>query len=200
MSDENSQFAPVTVEDEILRKGFLAVPMLMVDEKKVGPGAMVTYGVMYYYYVRYHGFPGQSVIAERLGISERCVRDHVAELKAAGYIDMIRQGLGKKSRLIFKTLYGRECMSPEESAPPSGSTVPTRQDQQDLRLYRIESLEEEEENTCADTCGAASSTAPADEDEQPSTEGKQRKLTPTQQSIQDAYNAFPLEGLSLIHI
>lgn len=86
---------PIDIEDLTMKKGFLQVPILLL-ERGVSLGAAATYAALHYYVqVRHTGYPGHEQCAEDFGQGARSIRRHLKELIDGGFIETFRQGPGQ---------------------------------------------------------------------------------------------------------
>jgi DNA-binding Lrp family transcriptional regulator len=76
----------------------------IVNDPKLSQGAKLCYGVLSdtIYSIRHSEghlhWPSQLVIAKRLGVQERQLRDYIKELKEAGKVRVVRVGLGENNQ------------------------------------------------------------------------------------------------------
>ena len=79
-----------------LRTGFVQLPSFILKDDKLSTGAKVTYAMFLDYAWNHDSvFPGQATLAKHIGVTERHVRNFIAELKRAGLLAVKRRGLGK---------------------------------------------------------------------------------------------------------
>jgi len=92
---KEKETGPIEVEDKILARGFLMVPMLLL-EHGVSLGAAVTYaGLLWYHNFKHTGYPGHERAAIDFHQTPRTIRRHLKELSDGGFIETFQQGLGK---------------------------------------------------------------------------------------------------------
>ena len=85
---------PIEVEDPTMRRGFLMVPLLLL-EQGVSLGAAATYaGLLWYVNVAHTGYPGHEQAAVDFHQTARTIRRHLKELVDGGFIETFRQGPG----------------------------------------------------------------------------------------------------------
>ena len=76
--------------------GYTQVPNAILASKRLSDSAKMAYALLLSYaWQDDFCFPGQVAMAERWGKSERSVRTALKDLEEAGYLKIIRQGLGK---------------------------------------------------------------------------------------------------------
>lgn len=200
VNETREEMAEIEVEDPILNAGFCPIPMVLVADENLSAGAMITYGVICFFHYRYHGFPGQRAISELTGVSLRSIREHISMLVEHGYIETVRCGMGKPSKIVVKSLHnkttltdprGRFCTT-ERQYLPINQEANRINGEAGVRPTYIS----ERDSDRNDRTPSASFDAVADSSAVEDGEKKARAMTPTQQAIQDAYEAFPLEGVA----
>lgn len=105
----------IIIEDTLLASGFVQVPASVFFDPILRDGAVRIYGALLWYAWRQGRAPEQLVMAEELGMGERTVRRHLAELEAAGYIRVEQLGLGRPNRYIIKSLNPALPQTPPEA-------------------------------------------------------------------------------------
>jgi hypothetical protein len=109
----------IIIEDALLAGGFVQVPALIFFDPALRDGPVRLYGALLWYAWKQGRAPEQSVMAEELGMGERTVRRHLAELEAAGYIRVEQLGLGRPNRYIIKSINSQETpQRPQEAQNP----------------------------------------------------------------------------------
>lgn len=84
------------IEDEALRRGFTSAPNYILDDTSVSLAARFTFIILLSFaWQEGSCFPGQTRLAQKLGVSRQMVNRYLTELKAKGFIDWRRRGLGK---------------------------------------------------------------------------------------------------------
>lgn len=112
----------IIVEDELLEAGFIQVPMLLVKDADLAAGAKLAYAMLLWYYWTQKRYPGDSQMAEDLGVTGRSIRNYLGELRGAGWIQIRERGLGKTtSYLLPKKAFQSER---KNSSSPSGKNLP----------------------------------------------------------------------------
>ncbi len=84
------------IEEETLRRGVTSAPNCILDDARVSIATRFTY-IILLSFAWQHGscFPGQTRLAQKLGVSRQMVNRYLTELRAKGFIDWQRRGLGK---------------------------------------------------------------------------------------------------------
>jgi hypothetical protein len=101
------ELSPIKIEDEVLAHGFIQIPVVVIFDPELSPGAKATYGALLWYCWRWGGAPSRSVMAEQLGGGLRTIERHFAELERLEYVSTVRLGLGKPNEYIIRSLQGR---------------------------------------------------------------------------------------------
>ena len=82
--------------DLLTTKGFTQVPNFLLQSKKLNAGDKITYAMLLSYaWQKDFCFPGQSTLADDLGMHETNVRKHLKALEASGLLTIIRRGQGR---------------------------------------------------------------------------------------------------------
>lgn len=90
------EHATIEVEDELLRRGFTAIPNLILGSDSLSSGAKLVYiGLLHYAWQDGQCFPGQARLGLFLGMHETTVRRHLRELEAEGLVVTTRRGLNR---------------------------------------------------------------------------------------------------------
>lgn len=87
--------------DKATRYGFTQVPNFVLISKDLSPGAKLAYSMLLRY--AWHldfSFPGQTKLAEDIGVGERSVRTYLNELEKAKFLEIVQRGRGKTN--IYK--------------------------------------------------------------------------------------------------
>jgi DNA-binding transcriptional regulator YhcF (GntR family) len=132
------------IENEALRKGFTVIPNYILRNPELSPGARLTYTLLLSYaWQEGSCFPGQKRLAADIGLKERMVRYYLTELKKAGFIEVIRRGLGKTNVYIIKDIKSpdRQYIAGQERQL---ITDPERQKIEKLKKLKIESAKAQE--------------------------------------------------------
>jgi hypothetical protein len=86
----------IVVLNEALKHGFAQIPRYILRFRKLSFGARLTYAVLLSYaWQEGSCFPGQSKMADDLGVTRKAVNSYLGELKKYKFIDWERRGLGK---------------------------------------------------------------------------------------------------------
>ena len=105
--DEETYQTPkpdIIIEDPLLKKGFIQLPLLILKNPTLSFGAKLTYALLLSYaWQNPSCFPGQSRLASDLGVSDRSIRQFLSEL-SPHYISIKRRGLGKSNTYLIKQL------------------------------------------------------------------------------------------------
>lgn len=89
--------------DALSSKGFTQVPNLVLESKKISPGAKLTYAMLLKYaWQNDFCFPGQERLAEDMGVGKRSVVTYIGELEDQKFIAVKRQGQGKSNIYTLK--------------------------------------------------------------------------------------------------
>ena len=89
--------------DALSSKGFTQVPNLVLESKKISPGAKLTYAMLLKYaWQNDYCFPGQERLAEDMGVGKRSVVTYIRELEDQKFIGVKRQGQGKSNIYTLK--------------------------------------------------------------------------------------------------
>ena len=93
MNDEN---APLRYRNPVDQRGFTMMMNIVLDDNTLSDQAKVTYLTLLDYARQDDAcFPGQTALAQRRGhTTDRTIRNHLAELSAAGLITVEQRGLG----------------------------------------------------------------------------------------------------------
>ena len=71
----------IIVEDGLLRRGFIQVPVLIWFDEDLSAGAKLFYGQLLWYSWRGLDYPGHEQAALDAGTSQRSIERHVAQLE-----------------------------------------------------------------------------------------------------------------------
>ena len=121
-----AELTEIEVEDDAFTHGFVQVPVAVVFDPDLSPGAKAVYGALLYYRWRLGGAPARTIIARHLGGGLRSIERYFHELESRSYISTVRLGLGKPSKCVIRSLQGRALpdmpnwhISPAKVARPS---------------------------------------------------------------------------------
>src|ERR1700675_3083479 len=82
--------------DALSERGFTMVPNHVLDNPIISVGAKLTYAMLLKYaWQNNYCFPGQERLAKDMGGGVRSVVRYIQELEGAGFVKVIRKGLGK---------------------------------------------------------------------------------------------------------
>ena len=94
----------IVIEDAALASGFVQVPVGIFFDADLKDGPVRVYGALLWYAWKCGRAPEQGIMAMELGMGERTVRRHLADLEAAGYIGIEQIGLGRANRYTIRSL------------------------------------------------------------------------------------------------
>ena len=81
------RFEQIVIENEMLKKGFAAVPYEILLDTRLSIGARIAYSILLRYaWQEGSCFPGQERMARDIGISTRHLRRALAELRTHEYV------------------------------------------------------------------------------------------------------------------
>jgi DNA-binding transcriptional ArsR family regulator len=82
--------------DVATAQGFTQVPNFLLKSKKLSSGDKMTFAMLLSYaWQNDFCFPGQTRLAEDLGLTDRSVRTHLKSLQTNGLLNIQRRGQGK---------------------------------------------------------------------------------------------------------
>jgi hypothetical protein len=82
--------------DALSQRGFTMVPNHVLDNARISVGAKLTYAMLLKYaWQNNFRLPGQEKLAKDMGGGVRSVVRYIQELEGAGFVKVIRRGLGK---------------------------------------------------------------------------------------------------------
>lgn len=81
----------ITCANQLLSKGFVQVPILVLQDKTLGAGAKLTYGLLLWFHWTGEGYPGHCEAAAAFGISRASLCRYLVELEDRGLVEK-RQG------------------------------------------------------------------------------------------------------------
>ena len=85
----------LTCDDDLLEKGFVQVPILVLQDPDLGAGAKLTYGLLLWYLWKGEDYPGHHEAAKDFGLSRASLCRYLSELGQRGLIQSMRPGLGE---------------------------------------------------------------------------------------------------------
>lgn len=111
----------VRCENDLLARGFVQVPVLVLQDHDLSAGAKLTYGALLWYLWRGGDYPGQVAMSEEFGMGERSVRRYLAELEDRGYLRHERPGLGQVNTYQILTPWAESPDRPNWPVRPAKS-------------------------------------------------------------------------------
>ena len=88
-------FDGITCDGELLHGGFLQVPLKIVLNPRLSPGAKLAYTMLLFYSWKKRPYPGHSAAAADFGIPSRSLKRYLAELITDCQVEVQRQGRGR---------------------------------------------------------------------------------------------------------
>ena len=85
----------ITCDNALLSRGFVQIPVLILQDADLQAGAKIVYGGLLWYKWRGLDYPGHAQAATDWGMSERSVCTFIGELSKRGLVEETRPGLGK---------------------------------------------------------------------------------------------------------
>ena len=85
----------IIIEDAVLAKGFVQIPIAFLQLPDLGAGAKLAYGILLWYGWKGRGYPGHEEAAAAFGIGESSLRRYLTQLEERGLIETIQAGLGQ---------------------------------------------------------------------------------------------------------
>lgn len=133
MTDERGE---IVFEDNILDAGFVQIPALVVFDPELSPGAKMTYAALLWYGWKFREFPGQTVMAQDIGATDRTIRRHLNELEKQEYIRVEQLGLGRTNRYVIRSLRERPVPDRTKMSGLAGHNCPVKPDKNVRSLER----------------------------------------------------------------
>ena len=100
--------------DNLSARGFTQIPNHVLEDTRLSFGARIVYAMLLRYaWSRNYCFPGQDTLAKDMGTTDRQIRNLLTELKALGYLEIKRRGLGKTNIYILNLRISRKGASPD---------------------------------------------------------------------------------------
>ena len=94
--EERVRNIEIASTDPVTQHGFTQVPNFLFKKTGLSMGATVVYAkFLSYAWNNNYCFPGQQTLADDLDVSRKSVNTWIAELEAAGLIEIKQRGLGK---------------------------------------------------------------------------------------------------------
>lgn len=95
----------VFIEDQVLARGFTQIPNTVTRNPKLSMQAKFVYGLLLSYaWQDPDSYPGLARLREDTGAKEDTIRKYIRELVDSGLLEVVRRGMGKTNRYIFKSL------------------------------------------------------------------------------------------------
>ncbi len=96
--------------DPLSAGGFTQVPNIILEHKKLTPGAKLTYAMLLRYaWEKNRCFPGQQTLATEMGVVKKSVIKYLKELSKSGYLESKRRGQGKTNIYILRCRIKQKC-------------------------------------------------------------------------------------------
>lgn len=93
--------------DAFSEKGFTQVPNAILRSKKISMGAKMAYaGLLSYAWQEDSCYPGQQRLADDIGVTRQTANEYLQELKAKGFVKIIRKGQGRPNVYELKVTRG----------------------------------------------------------------------------------------------
>lgn len=89
------EFDGVTCDGDLLEAGFIQVPIKILIDDRISPGAKLAYAALLYYNFRNRPYPGHRDCALDFSIPERSLKRYLRELVSAGHLQVLRRGRGQ---------------------------------------------------------------------------------------------------------
>lgn len=115
----------IRIGEELLKDGFVQLPVALVKWGRVPPGAKLAYAMLLWYGWRNGEYPGHEQMAYDLGVTERSIKNYMSQLQKAGLVDVERPGLGKTNSYYLPPLGERIFPSRgKEHSQQRGKSLP----------------------------------------------------------------------------
>lgn len=88
-------FEGITCDGELLHGGFLQVPLKILLNPRLSPGAKLAYQVLLFYAWKKRAYPGHAAAAEGFSLPQRSLERYLSELIADGQVQATRHGRGQ---------------------------------------------------------------------------------------------------------
>ena len=193
-----SNHSTSTFADPVFASGFALYPMVVLSDRSISNAAKVVYGHLLYLTFKGTGIPRQEDFCKDVGLSIRTLRNVYAELERRGYVSVKQVGLGKPNEITLHVLVeaGKTDRQKRTDAESHFSAGPIHK-AVDVETLDVDTLEPcssvvETQTSLDSPCTVVQGQFTACEADEKTISA--RPLTNTQQAIQDAFTAFPLEG------
>ena len=90
-----NEFEGVVCDGKILVGGFLQVPLKILLNPRLSPGARLAYQILLYYAWKNRPYPGHAAAAEGFGLPQRSLERYLSELITDGQVNVFRRGRGQ---------------------------------------------------------------------------------------------------------
>lgn len=90
-----NDFDGITCDGQILVGGFLQVPLKILLNPRLSPGAKLAYQILLYYNWKHRPYPGHAAVADAFHIPERSLKRYLAELISDCQVEVHRHGRGQ---------------------------------------------------------------------------------------------------------
>lgn len=87
MAKQTEEHGEITCANQLLSKGFVQIPIIILQDKSLGAGAKLTYGLLLWYHWKGFGYPGHYAAAEEFGIGRASLCRYLVELEACGLVE-----------------------------------------------------------------------------------------------------------------
>lgn len=87
MARTTEEHGEITCANQLLSKGFVQIPVIILQDKSLGAGAKLTYGLLLWYHWKGFGYPGHYAAAEEFGIGRASLCRYLVELEACGLVE-----------------------------------------------------------------------------------------------------------------
>lgn len=84
----------IVVHDAVLARGFVQVPMVVLELPDLAPGPKLVYALLLRFAWEGDGYPGHAAAAERVGLSEASVYRYIRQLHETGLVSVEREDFG----------------------------------------------------------------------------------------------------------
>jgi len=166
----------IHIEDEVLREGFVQVPIMLLHDPSLSAGAKLAYAGLLWYAWKYGEYPGHEEVAKDYGTTTRTIKRYMSELQHQGYITARQRGLGKTNEYIVHSLGDKIVTSTGTNMSPSGGHEYPRKNKLDSNTN---TNNEDESLSLAKEVGVRYGTTPRD-----------------QQALASSLSKYPVEAIS----
>jgi len=90
-----NDFDGITCDGQILTGGFLQVPLKILLNPRLSPGAKLAYQILLYYNWKHRPYPGHAGVADAFNLPERSLKRYLAELISDCQVEVLRHGRGQ---------------------------------------------------------------------------------------------------------